>query len=57
MTTTAEAEAGPPGAGVELLARVELAISRLRKKLEGAETGTSLETIRGVGYMLRESTA
>jgi len=36
---------------------VELAISRLRKKLEAADTGTSLETIRGVGYMLREKAA
>jgi DNA-binding response OmpR family regulator len=33
---------------------VELAVSRLRKKLEGIETGTSLETVRGVGYLLRE---
>jgi DNA-binding response OmpR family regulator len=33
---------------------VELAVSRLRKKLEGVETGTSLETVRGVGYLLRE---
>lgn len=34
---------------------VELAVSRLRKKLEGIETGVSLETVRGVGYLLRES--
>ncbi|MBB3649942.1 DNA-binding response OmpR family regulator [Rhizobium sp. BK619] len=33
---------------------VELAISRLRKKLEGHETCSSIETIRGVGYMMRE---
>ncbi|MGJ0513479.1 response regulator [Methylocystis sp.] len=33
---------------------VELAISRLRKKLEPNTTGVSLETIRGVGYLLRE---
>ena len=33
---------------------VELGISRLRKKLEARETGISLETIRGVGYLLRE---
>ncbi|MBI5313389.1 MAG: response regulator transcription factor [Methylocystis sp.] len=33
---------------------VELAISRLRKKLEPNMTGVSLETIRGVGYLLRE---
>lgn len=35
---------------------VELAISRLRKKLEPHACGVSLETIRGVGYMLRETT-
>lgn len=34
---------------------VELAVSRLRKKLDGHETGTALETIRGVGYLLRET--
>lgn len=34
---------------------VELAISRLRKKLEPHDCGVSLETIRGVGYMLREA--
>lgn len=33
---------------------VELAISRLRKKLEGRDTRSSIETIRGVGYMIRE---
>jgi DNA-binding response OmpR family regulator len=33
---------------------VELAVSRLRKKLDRHETGASLETIRGVGYLLRE---
>jgi DNA-binding response OmpR family regulator len=33
---------------------VELAISRLRKKLERHETGACLETVRGVGYLLRE---
>jgi two-component system response regulator QseB/two-component system response regulator TctD len=32
---------------------VELSISRLRKKLDGAEAGFSIETIRGVGYLLR----
>ena len=35
---------------------VELAISRLRKKLEPHDCGVSLETIRGVGYLLRETT-
>jgi DNA-binding response OmpR family regulator len=34
---------------------VELAVSRLRKKLEGIETDVSLETVRGVGYLLRET--
>ena len=33
---------------------VELAVSRLRKKMDGHQTGTSIETIRGVGYMMRE---
>ena len=33
---------------------VELSISRLRKKLEGNQTGAAIETIRGVGYLLRE---
>ncbi len=33
---------------------VELAVSRLRKKLEAHPTGSSIETIRGVGYMMRE---
>lgn len=35
---------------------LETAVSRLRKKLDGATTGVSLETIRGVGYLLREKT-
>lgn len=34
---------------------VETAISRLRRKLDGADTRTSLETVRGIGYMLRET--
>ncbi|SHO67500.1 two-component system, OmpR family, response regulator TctD [Pseudoxanthobacter soli DSM 19599] len=34
---------------------VELAVSRLRRKLEGRPTGTAIETIRGVGYLLREA--
>lgn len=33
---------------------LELSVSRLRKKLEGRETGAAIETIRGVGYFLRE---
>ena len=34
---------------------VELAISRLRKRLANFEPGVAFETIRGVGYMLRET--
>jgi two-component system response regulator QseB/two-component system response regulator TctD len=33
---------------------VELAVSRLRRKLETQPSGTRIETIRGVGYLLRE---
>jgi DNA-binding response OmpR family regulator len=33
---------------------VELSVSRLRKKLDGNQTGAAIETIRGVGYLLRE---
>ncbi|TCR76729.1 response regulator transcription factor [Rhizobium sp. BK376] len=33
---------------------VELAVSRLRKKLDGRQSGAIIETVRGVGYMLRE---
>lgn len=33
---------------------VELAVSRLRKALDGHDTGAVLDTIRGVGYLLRE---
>jgi DNA-binding response OmpR family regulator len=36
---------------------VELAVSRLRKKLEPHDCGVALETIRGVGYLLREATS
>jgi two-component system, OmpR family, response regulator len=35
---------------------VELAISRLRKRLANFDPGVVFETIRGVGYMLRENT-
>lgn len=35
---------------------VELSVSRLRKRLEGFQTGFSIETIRGVGYLLRSVT-
>ena len=34
---------------------LELAVSRLRKKLEKAETGASIETVRGIGYLLRQT--
>jgi two-component system, OmpR family, response regulator len=33
---------------------VELLVSRLRKKLQGADTGVAIETVRGLGYLLRE---
>ncbi|MBX4958209.1 response regulator [Rhizobium lentis] len=33
---------------------VELAVSRLRRKLEGHPANAVIETVRGVGYMLRE---
>lgn len=33
---------------------VELAVSRLRKKLAAFESGAAVETIRGLGYLLRE---
>ncbi|MDQ0457135.1 response regulator [Rhizobium paknamense] len=36
---------------------VELAVSRLRKKLDGHATGVVIETVRGVGYLLREARA
>lgn len=36
---------------------VELAVSRLRKKLEGHPTKAMIETVRGVGYMMREAHA
>lgn len=36
---------------------IELAVSRLRKKLEGRSSGAKIETVRGVGYMLREASS
>ena len=33
---------------------VELSLSRLRKKLDGQKAGAAIETVRGVGYLLRE---
>ncbi len=34
---------------------IELLVSRLRRKLAAHDTGVSIETIRGVGYLLRET--
>ncbi len=34
---------------------VELAVSRFRKALDGHDTGVVLDTVRGVGYLLREA--
>ena len=34
---------------------VELAISRLRRRLEPVDAGVTIETVRGVGYLLRET--
>jgi len=43
--------------GDELSANaIELAISRLRKRLEGIEAGLAIETVRGAGYLLRDLT-
>lgn len=40
--------------GDELSANaLELAVSRLRKKLEGLDTGVEIVTIRGIGYLMR----
>lgn len=36
---------------------VELAVSRLRRRLLAFDTGVALETIRGIGYLLREVAA
>jgi two-component system response regulator QseB/two-component system response regulator TctD len=36
---------------------VELAVSRLRRKLERHPTRALIETVRGVGYMMREARA
>lgn len=32
---------------------LEIAVSRLRRRLDGVDTGAAIETVRGVGYMLR----
>lgn len=43
--------------GDELSANaIELAVSRLRRRLEGIEAGLSIETVRGAGYLLRDLT-
>ena len=34
---------------------VELAVSRLRRRLEPVEAGVVIETVRGAGYLLREA--
>ena len=34
---------------------VELAISRLRRRLEPVDPGVTIETVRGAGYLLRET--
>ena len=34
---------------------LELVVSRLRRKLDGVDGGVAVETIRGVGYLLRET--
>jgi DNA-binding response OmpR family regulator len=34
---------------------VELAVSRLRRRLAPSQSGVAIETIRGVGYLLREA--
>jgi DNA-binding response OmpR family regulator len=35
---------------------VEVYIHRIRKQLEGLETGIEIHTVRGVGYLIREGT-
>ncbi len=32
---------------------LELAVSRVRKRLQSVETGVQIETVRGIGYLLR----
>lgn len=34
---------------------IELAVSRLRRKLQALDTGCDIVTVRGVGYLLRET--
>ncbi|MEI2302106.1 response regulator transcription factor [Ensifer sp. MJa1] len=34
---------------------LELAVSRVRKRLQGLDTGVQIETVRGIGYLLRQA--
>ncbi|MDT4880008.1 hypothetical protein FQZ97_1157280 [compost metagenome] len=34
---------------------LELAVSRVRKRLQAYETGIQIETVRGIGYLLRRA--
>ena len=44
------------GFGRELTSNaVEVLVSRLRKVIEGARTGLTIETVRGVGYLLHDA--
>ena len=44
------------GAGGDLGSNaVEVYVHRLRKRLDEAATGTRIDTVRGVGYMLRSA--
>jgi two-component system response regulator TctD len=45
------------GAGGDLGSNaVEVYVHRLRKRLEEAGAGVRIETVRGVGYLLRDAT-
>jgi DNA-binding response OmpR family regulator len=33
---------------------LDLSVSRLRKRLEGVESGVEIATVRGLGYLMRE---
>jgi DNA-binding response OmpR family regulator len=35
---------------------VEVYVHRLRKQLEGLDSGVEIHTVRGVGYLIREET-
>lgn len=34
---------------------LELAVSRVRKRLQPLDTGVQIETVRGIGYLLRQA--